>query len=217
MSIPRRRGKVKKKSPAAPKKKKSVQKRPKGKVSPSTKPKKAKKKKLVVRKPPRAKVQTPKKKRSKKRKITPEQLDKLIQRTIDKADREATRAAERARAKAERIKAKAIAQIAKDADVSQLEVRVRMAGGTEEDLEKAAFLAREDVSRQITERIVEKGLFELIRGMSRTVESIMIGELLVAEQWGNFDQRARELAAEYNWPIQDIYELWHSPKNFIDA
>ena len=83
---------------------------------------------------------------------------------------------------------------------------------SEPDKQLIQFLAQPAVKRQIEERLIEK--FDpsvFTRGMVRTVESQMLAALIVAEQLGNFDARANELAAEYNWNVQDVYTLWFSP------
>jgi hypothetical protein len=75
-----------------------------------------------------------------------------------------------------------------------------------------AFLQQPEISEQIRDRIVDKGLAELKRGMVQTRESNIIGHLIIAEQFGTFDQRAKELAVEYRMPLREVYDLWHSPK-----
>jgi hypothetical protein len=47
--------------------------------------------------------------------------------------------------------------------------------------------------------------------MVRTVESVMLSTLIVAEQLGNFEERAKELAVEYGWDLREVYTLWYSP------
>jgi len=216
MSIPRKRGKVKNNSPAVKKKRrKASQKSKKPAKRKPVRRKPAKKKPTAKRprpvrhtkqigslqlsvntKPPRGKSKLKKRKaKKKKRKLTPEELDELIQRTITKAAQ----------------------QVAREAGVSELEVRVRAAGGTLEQMKDAAFFARPDVKRQVAERMIEKGLMDLTRGMVRTSESLILTEMILAEQRGNQKQRALELSQEWGRPIQEIYEIFFSPGSFMDA
>lgn len=43
-----------------------------------------------------------------------------------------------------------------------------------------------------------------------------MGALIIAEQIGNLDERARELAVEYKWSLQDVYDLWFSPETDLN-
>lgn len=195
MSVARKRAKVKKKTRKKAGKKKRV--------SVNTHSKKAKKKKKKRPKPkpkPRPKPRPAKKRKAKKKKrrrITPEELDRLI---------------------SERIK-----QAAREVGVSESEVKESLGRVAFEQTlpvqarAELAFLRRPDVSQQITERIIEKGLFDLTRGMVRTVESTILGQLIISEQRGNFHERALELAAQYDKPIREIYELWKSPDEMLAA
>lgn len=218
MSIARKRAKVKNNSPAVkkkrrkakgsrepPKRKRTKKKRPSKPARPTKKRPQRPAKRVTHRigkiqvsvntKPPRkvsSKAKKAKRKQGKKRrKLTPEQLDKLIQRTISKA--------------------------AKEAGVSELEVRVRAAGGTPQQIREAQFFAQPQVKLQVAERMIEKGLMDLTRGMVRTVESIILTEMILAEQRGNLHERAQELSAEYHKPIREVYEILHSPETFLDS
>lgn len=84
-------------------------------------------------------------------------------------------------------------------------------GVTQTEVFLRAFFSQPLVAAQIRDRLVDKGLAELRAGMVQTKESIIMGHLIVAEQLGVFDQRALELAAEYNMSVKEIYDLWFSP------
>lgn len=74
------------------------------------------------------------------------------------------------------------------------------------------FFAQPAVQEQVRDRIIEKlGLKALTAGFVQTPESIIQAELIAAEQLGIFERRARELAAEYNYTEREIYTLWLSP------
>lgn len=207
MSIPRKRGKVKSKKPAAKKRarKKTKVKKPrlkarkkvKAKPKPSgTKAKKRPAKRIgnirvsVTTKPPRQPVKKTKK-RKKKRRLSPRKLEQLIDRTI--------------------------AKTAREAGVSELEIRVRVAGGSAKEIREAAFFSRPDVKLQVAERMVEKGLMDLTRGMVRTQESLILAELILGEQRGDFDDTAKRLAEQFGLPLREIYTLWHSPDSWASA
>jgi hypothetical protein len=72
-----------------------------------------------------------------------------------------------------------------------------------------AFLRQPQVAAQITEQLIRTNLVR--PGMIQSVETQMLSRLIVAEQLGNFDATARELANEFSWDIRDVYTLWHSP------
>jgi len=72
-----------------------------------------------------------------------------------------------------------------------------------------AFLRLPQVSSQITEQMIRTGLIRT--GMVQSEETQILSRLIVAEQLGNFDETARDLAIEFNWDIRDVYTLWHSP------
>lgn len=72
-----------------------------------------------------------------------------------------------------------------------------------------AFLRQPQVSSQITEQLIRTNL--LRPGMVQSDETQILSRLIVAEQLGNFDVTARELANEFSWDIRDVYTLWHSP------
>ncbi len=71
------------------------------------------------------------------------------------------------------------------------------------------FLQQKHVSRQLQDRLIDKGLIHLLRGDEvDSVEALIISGLAIAEQLGNFDQRAYELAEEYDWDPREVYTLW---------
>lgn len=72
-----------------------------------------------------------------------------------------------------------------------------------------AFLRQPQVSAQITEQLIRTGLVRA--GMVQSIETQMLSRLIVAEQLGNFDETAYELASEFDWDVRDVYTLWHSP------
>ena len=72
-----------------------------------------------------------------------------------------------------------------------------------------AFLRLPQVSAQITEQLIRTGLIR--PGMVQSTETQMLSRLIVAEQLGNFDETAYELADEYDWDVREVYTLWHSP------
>lgn len=72
-----------------------------------------------------------------------------------------------------------------------------------------AFLRQPAVSAQITDQLIRTGLIRT--GMIQSVETQMLSRLIVAEQLGNFEETASDLAVEFNWDIRDVYTLWHSP------
>lgn len=190
MSIPRKRGKVKKKLSAAKKvgKKKAkvkakarkrTKKRP---LSAGTKPKKQK---------VRPKSATPK--RSKK------PTRKSKKRSAKRSGIRRTPPIQTGPKKAVRRKKKGVS------------VRIDNLAAL------AAFLTSPEVAKQIEEDIIDKGLASLTKGMVQTPESYMMGQLIIARQIGNLDQRAYELAAEFGWSIQDVYELYHSPETALES
>lgn len=175
MSIPRKRGKVKKKTRAA---KKVTRKRAKVKPAPRGK----KKRPLSVNtKPPRRRKRKPEPKPKRKPKVRP---------------------------KAKKVRKKKKAPAIQRTPIS-------VSGPTLDQIEYA-FLTSPSVRDQIRERIIEKGLDQLTRGMVRTTEATIMGALIIAEQIGNLDERARELAVEYKWSLQDVYDLWFSPETDLN-
>jgi hypothetical protein len=71
------------------------------------------------------------------------------------------------------------------------------------------FLQQKHVSRQLTDRLIDKGLLHLLRGDEvDSIETLILSGLAIAEQLGNFDQRAYELAEEYDWDPREVYTLW---------
>ncbi len=72
-----------------------------------------------------------------------------------------------------------------------------------------AFLRQPKVATQITEQLIRTGLVR--PGMVQSTETQILSRLIVAEQLGNFDETARDLAIEFNWDVRDVYTLWHSP------
>lgn len=188
MSIPRKRGKVKKKTRAdkvkGRKKKSSVNTR-------------------GTRQPPRKARPKPKPVKRKKKESVKRQFEKS-------AERKKAFAAFVKRAKKKRAKKK------RSAEKKRETPKQKQARLTRERLEfEVLFLRSPGVSAQIQDRMIEKGLMSLMAltdGMVRTTESYMLLQLIGAEQFGDFDKRALELSAEFNWPIQDVYELWHSPE-----
>lgn len=219
MSIARKRAKVKKNSPAVKKKRrkakgsskappakkkrrpaKPAKRKPPKKKPTAKRPRPARPTKRigslqlsVNTKPPRGPKTKLKKRKAKrkKKKLSPEQLDELIQRTIAKA--------------------------AQQAGVSELEIRVRAAGGTFEQLKDAAFFARPDVKLQVAERMIETGLMDLTKGMVRTSESLILAEMILAEQRGNLTERAKQLSEEFGIPLKEVWTIFKSPDSIMDA
>lgn len=56
------------------------------------------------------------------------------------------------------------------------------------------------------------GIKAFLPNYVQTPESLIITHMAVAEQLGNRDQRAKELAVEYNKDIREVYEIWFSPE-----
>jgi hypothetical protein len=72
-----------------------------------------------------------------------------------------------------------------------------------------AFLQQPKVATQITEQLIRTGLVR--QGMVQSEETQILSRLIVAQQLGNFDETARDLAIEFNWDVRDVYTLWNSP------
>jgi hypothetical protein len=196
MSIARKRAKVKKKSRSAArgeKRKKKVSKRAAKASVARTKKKRSKKTERKKRSSvtPRKKVQRKKRPSVDTKRITPRKRPKPKPKPKPKRKKKRRR-----KVSEENI----LQQIAERFEVSERIVTL------------TAFLQHPPVAAQIRDRIIEKGLAELRAGMVQSKETVILGQLIVAEQLGIFDQRAHELAAEYDMPVREVYELWHSPK-----
>jgi hypothetical protein len=187
MSIPRKRGKVKKKLAAA---KKVVKKA----ASRSKKPK------------PKSKPKAPTKKKARKKAKRPPSVNTRPQRPPKQPALKKPAKRKKKKPAIRRTPPKSVSGRRKRSKGLTLEQALERPLVIEE-----VFLRSPAVQQQITERIIEKGLAELTRGMVQTPESLILGSLIIAEQLGNFDQRAKELAIEHNMSLREIYELWLSP------
>lgn len=85
--------------------------------------------------------------------------------------------------------------------------QLRKAEATPEEV--LDYFRRPEIERRVVDQLGRTGL--LRPGMVRTVESVMLSTLIVAEQLGNFEERAKELAVEYGWDLREVYTLWYSP------
>lgn len=196
MSIPRKRGKVKKKSRTA----KKVAKKAKKAVALRARQTRAKKKKRPVS------VSVNTKKRKKRVSVNTKPSRRQ---TRPKPKPQKKRPAPKSPKKKRKVKRKK--KKVRLTDRQQF-FKAAVASPT---AVLAAFLTMPEVASQMRDRIIEKGLAELTRGMVRTTESQILLSLIAAEQIGDFDQTAKELAALHNWSLKEIYDLWHSPETAL--
>jgi hypothetical protein len=216
MSIPRKRGNVKKKISAAKKvvKKKKVLRKPPAakKKRPAQAPKPTKKK---AKRPLSVNTRRPVKRKKVVSKPHSRPAKQPIQRKKKKSAKKRP-AIRRTPPKSVSGRSPALEAALKDpAFIASLEKQLE--GVTLEDALKdrviieKQFIKSPAVTEQIRDLLDQKGLAELTRGMVQTPESVILGHLIIAEALGNRDRRSYELAAEFGMSVQDIYSLWLSP------
>jgi len=80
-----------------------------------------------------------------------------------------------------------------------------------EVIKRYEHLKQPHVAKQIQNRLLEKMPEFFIRGadyFERPEPNIML-RLIIAEQEGDFDEVAKEMAEEYGYDDNEIYSLWH--------